>query len=188
VAHTALSHALHHHTRAHAEADTANNLYKGIQIATMKVLRNTDQTAIFTTLLELLNDVLGGSGDFTAASQSKGLAEVLIKALGIAVQHIKETIDEMNLDQLLFDLNAFLEAHQDRPGDDVDVSIKAKMRQEAVRLCQLAVKEIVLIKGRAGVGRHLSLVPVTKYPTPGTNGIPLCCAVLCCAVLCCAVL
>ncbi len=132
----------------------------------MKVLRNTDQTAIFTTLLEMLDDVLhvGAGGE----SLPKGFAEVLIKALAIAVQHIKETIDEMNLDQVLRDLNAFLEAHHGRAAADDD-SIKAQMRQECVRLCHAAVKEIVAIKGRAGVSRHLSLVPVTKYPTPGTR-------------------
>jgi hypothetical protein len=128
----------------------------------MKVLRNTDQTAIFTTLLEMVDDMLGE----TTAALPKGFAEVLIKALAIAIQHIKETIEEINVDQVLFDLNTFLEAHFGRT-DEGDASVKAKHRQEGVRLCQSAVKEIVTIKGRAGISRHLSLLPVAKNPAPG---------------------
>jgi hypothetical protein len=148
-----------------ADTDTSNNLYKGIQMATMKVLRNTQQTAIFTTLLEMLDDVLGG--ETTSTSLPKGFVEVLNKALVIAIQHLKETINEMNVDQLLFDLNTFLEAHHGRT-EEGDVSAKAKLRQEIVRLCQSAVKEVVTIKGRAGISRHLSLVPMTKTSTPST--------------------
>jgi hypothetical protein len=173
-----------------ADADTANNLYKGIQLATMKVLRNTDQTAVITTLLEMLDDLLGSSsgssGSEPAFVPPKGFAEVLVKALGIAVQHLKETIDELNLDQVLHDINLFLESHHAvgsrnvaaaaaAAGTDAeaDVSMKAKLRQECVRLCQAAVKEIVNLKGRAGVSRHLTLVPVAQYPTPGPYPISL---------------
>lgn len=148
------------------DADTANNLYKGIQLATMKVLRNTDQTAIFTSLLEMLDELL--SANVTAAGQPpKGFAEVLIKALAIVIQHLKDTINDTNIDQLLFDFNTFLEAHHSSRADEADpASIRAKLRQESVRQCQAAIKEIVSVKGRAGVCRHLSMVPVAQYPTP----------------------
>jgi len=144
----------------HADTDTANNLYKGIQLATMKVLRNTDQTAIFTTLMEMLDDVLS---EADSDSAPKGFAEVLVKALAIVIQHIKDTIDDLNIDQVLRDINAFLELHYGRENE----SSMSKLRKESIHLCQSAVKEIIIIKGRSGVSRHLSLVPVAKYPTPG---------------------
>lgn len=131
-------------------------------MATMKVLRNTDQTAIFTTLLELLDET------FTEmpSGQTQSFAEVLIKALAIVIQHLKETINDITIDQVLYDLNNFLESHHTKRPDDDMSSINTKLRLETVRLCHTAIKEIVSIKGRAGVCRHLSLIPVSKYPTP----------------------
>jgi len=157
-------------------------LHKGLGLLIKTMLKNTDPSASFATLLENLDTTFKKWDEQSAQSveEAKKLGAVVVKSFLLMIRMIQEPSIASSLDytQLLYSIHLFFENHQQKymqflasrssnsqNSDLLADETKTNLTSEAIKIIRSLISFLVRTKGRA-ISQHFGDIPVAQYPPP----------------------
>jgi len=128
-------------------------LFRALNLLVVCLLENSDKTASFTVLLQLLR--LTAPWDIHRPSNPK-FTELVMKSLLKLTKGLHDDIENINLDLVLGDIHSFLEAHPPSKW-------KTASNDMPLRAIKTLLGEIVSLKGPSVTDR-LTLIPLSSPP------------------------